>query len=37
MEAKSVEDDGDGILFNVYCYNAQPGIVIDYAKIRVIC
>lgn len=31
MEAKSVEDDGDGILFNVYCYNAQPGIVIDYA------
>lgn len=31
MEAKSVEDDGDGILFNVYCYNVQPNITIDYA------
>lgn len=31
MEAKSVEDDGDGILFNVFCYNVQPGIQIDYA------
>lgn len=31
MEAKSVEDNGDGILFNVYCYNVQPGITIDYA------
>lgn len=31
MEAKSVEDDGEGILFNVFCYNVQPGIVIDYA------
>lgn len=31
MEAKSVEDDGDGILFNVYCYNSQPGVGIDYA------
>ena len=31
MEAMSVEDNGDGILFNVYCYNAQPGITIDYA------
>lgn len=31
MEAYSVEDNGDGILFNVYCYNAQPGITIDYA------
>ena len=30
MEAYSVEDDGDGICFNVYCYNAQPGIEIDY-------
>lgn len=30
MEAKSVEDDGEGILFNVYCYNVQPGVVIDY-------
>lgn len=31
MEAKSVEDGGDGVLFNVFCYNAQPGITIDYA------
>ena len=31
MEAKSVEDGGDGICFHVYCYNVQPGITIDYA------
>lgn len=31
MEAYSVEDDGEGICFNVYCYNVQPGITIDYA------
>lgn len=31
MEAESVEDKGAGICFNVYCYNVQPGIVIDYA------
>lgn len=31
MEAKSVEDNGEGILFNVYCYNAQPGVGINYA------
>lgn len=31
MEAKSVEDHGDGILYNVFVYNIQPGIVIDYA------
>lgn len=31
MEAESVEDEGDGILFNVYVYNSQPGVVIDYA------
>ena len=30
MEAWSVEDNGQGICFNVYCYNVQPGIVIDY-------
>lgn len=30
MEAKSVEDDGEDILFCVYCYNVQPGIVINY-------
>lgn len=31
MEAKSVEDDGVGICFNVYVYNCQPGVEIDYA------
>ncbi len=30
MEAYSIEDNGDGICFCVYCYNVQPGIVIDY-------
>ena len=30
MEAKSVEDNGEGILFNVYIYNNQPGIEINY-------
>ena len=31
MEAYSVEDDGEGICFDVYCYNVQPGVEIDYA------
>ena len=31
MEGWSVEDAGAGICFHVYCYNVQPGIVIDYA------
>lgn len=31
MEALSMEDDGDGICFHVYVYNAQPGVTIDYA------
>ncbi len=30
MEAWSVEDEGEGICFNVYCYNVQPGVKIDY-------
>ena len=30
IEAYSVEDDGDGICFNVYCFNVQPGDKIDY-------
>lgn len=30
MEAYSVEDEGEGIQFNVYCYNNQPGVVINY-------
>ncbi|MFV0529790.1 MAG: DNA/RNA non-specific endonuclease [Lachnospiraceae bacterium] len=32
MEAESVEDGGEGIQFNVYVYNVQPGITIDYAS-----
>lgn len=32
IEAKSVEDNGKGILFNVYCFNVQPGVEIDYAN-----
>lgn len=31
MEAWSVEDNGKGVSFCVYCYNVQPGINIDYA------
>ena len=31
MEACSIEDKGESICFNVYCYNVQPGIKINYA------
>ena len=31
MEGLSMEDGGEDICFCVYAYNAQPGIVIDYA------
>ncbi|MGM9936828.1 MAG: stalk domain-containing protein [Candidatus Ornithomonoglobus sp.] len=31
MEAESVEDNGEGVSFNVFCYNVQPGVIIDYA------
>jgi len=31
MEAWSVEDDGEGICYNVYIYNVQPGVEIDYS------
>lgn len=31
MEAMSVEDNGEGICFNVFVYNNQPGVKIDYA------
>lgn len=31
MEAMSVEDNGGSILFDVFCYNVQPGVDIDYA------
>ena len=30
MVAKSVEDNGKGISFNVYCFNVTPGAEIDY-------
>lgn len=30
MEAYSVEDKGEGVKFNIYVYNVQPGIEIDY-------
>ncbi|MDO4977999.1 MAG: DNA/RNA non-specific endonuclease [Eubacteriales bacterium] len=30
MEGYSVEDKGKGISFNIYCYNVQPGITINY-------
>ena len=32
LEAKSVEDMGEGICFNVYAYNNQPGIKINYSS-----
>lgn len=31
IESYSIEDSGKGICFNVYVYNVQPGIKIDYA------
>lgn len=31
MEGWSVEDNGEGICFNVFIYNNQPGVEIDYA------
>lgn len=31
MEALSVEDGGEGVCYNVYVYNVQPGVVISYA------
>lgn len=30
MEAKSMEDDGDGVKFNVFVYNVEDGVEIDY-------
>lgn len=32
MEGWSVEDAGEGICFNVFVYNVQPGIVINYVN-----
>ena len=34
MEAYSIEDEGEGICFNVFCYNVQPGVEIDYTTGR---
>ncbi len=31
MEGLSVEDGGEGICFDVFCYNCQPGVEIEYA------
>lgn len=31
MEAYSIGDKGESICFNVYCYNVQPGVTINYA------
>ena len=31
IEAYSVEDEGEGIQFHVYCFNIQPNVEIDYA------
>ena len=31
MEAESIEDNGAGINFCVWCYNVEPGVTIDYA------
>ena len=30
MEAWSVEDNGEGVCFHMYCYNVQPGVEITY-------
>lgn len=32
LEAYSMEDHGKGLSFNVYLYNVQPGVNIDYAN-----
>lgn len=31
MEGYSIEDQGEAICFNVFCYNVEPGVTIDYA------
>lgn len=31
IEGYSIEDNGKSVCFNVYCYNVQPGIKINYA------
>ena len=31
MEGWSLEDEGESVCFDVFCYNVQPGVVINYA------
>lgn len=31
MQAESIEDEGAGVQFNVFVFNVQPGVEIDYA------
>ncbi len=30
IEAYSIEDNGEGLNFHVFCFNVQPGVTIDY-------
>lgn len=32
MEGMSVEDHGEGIMFNIFVYNVQDGVIIDYSN-----
>ena len=32
MEGYSVEDNGNGVKFNIFVYNVQEGIIIDYSN-----
>lgn len=32
LEAESVEDNGSGLSFHVFCFNVQPGVTIDYSN-----
>ena len=32
MEGFSIEDNGNGICFNIFCYNVQPDISINYSN-----
>jgi DNA-entry nuclease len=31
MEGYSIDDNGESICFNIFCYNVQPGVDIDYS------
>lgn len=32
MEGMSVEDRGEGLMFNIFVYNVQDGVIIDYSN-----